>query len=162
MNNNVFKNPLVNYTRGFPFIWCALRYNITFESNWVRAREIILDVLRSEPEIEDADRQAKKYFEEMAASFSIKVDPTEPVVRCWTSGVGVEFTARFLAHPRRRADLIDTVNRKLLQRITQSDDIRFAYWTIRSIATPPTDKSLPQLQKEVSQDTSSGAGGRVA
>ncbi len=161
MNNNAFKHPLVNYSREFPFIWCALRYNITFESNWERARELILEVLNSEPEIVDTARQAQNHFEEMSANFSIKVDSTEPVVRCWTSGVGVELTARFLAHPRRRPHLMDAINLKVLRQVTQSDDIRFAYWTIRSIPTPPTEKTLPQ-DEETSTTVTTSVGERMA
>jgi small-conductance mechanosensitive channel len=150
MNNTVFKSPLINYTREFPFVWVSLRYNITFESNWERAREVILEALNSEPEITDTVRQAKEYFAEMSASFSVKEDPLDPVVRSWTAGVGVELTARFLAHPRRRAHLIDTVNLKILRIITQSDDIRFTYWTIRSVSTP--GKTVPQNEQPHSQD----------
>ncbi len=142
MNNAVFKHTLVNYTRGYPYVWCSLTYNLTFESNWERAREILHEAMLDEREIVETARRAKKNIAEMASSFHIQVPSTEPVVRTWVSGVGVELTLRFLAHPRSRPELLDRVNLRVLRAIQQTDDIRFAYWTVRSIATPPKEKAI--------------------
>jgi small-conductance mechanosensitive channel len=136
MNNAIFKNSLVNYTRGYPYVWCSLTYNFPFESNWDRAREILQEAMLAEREIVAVARRAKKNIAEMTSSFHIQVPSTEPVVRSWVSGVGVELTMRFLAHPRSRPELLDSVNLRVLRAIQQTDDIRFAYWTVRSISTP--------------------------
>ncbi len=149
MNNAVFKSPLINYTREFPFVWVSLRYNVTFESNWERAREVIQEALEAEVEITDSARQAREHYENMAEKFVVKQDSLEPVVRTWTAGTGVELNARFLAHPRRRAHLIDKVNLQILREVTQSDDIRFAYWTVRSISTNKPPEQQSQRESEV-------------
>ncbi len=140
MNNAVFKNTLVNYTRGYPYVWCSLTYNVMFESNWDRAREILREAMLAEREIVDTARRSKKNIAEMASELHIQVPSTEPVVRTWVSNVGVELTLRFLAHPRSRPELLDRVNLRVLRSIQQSEDIRFAYWTVRSIASPPKDE----------------------
>ncbi len=149
MNNAVFKHTLVNYTRGYPYVWCSLAYNVPFESNWERARDILHDAMLAEPEIIDTARRAKKNIGEMASSYHIRIGSTEPVVRTWVSGVGVELTMRFLAHPRSRPVLLDIVNLRVLRAIQQTDDVRFAYWTVRSIATPPkeTDETTNAEEK---------------
>lgn len=139
MNNAVFKHTLVNYTRGYPYVWCSLTYNVMFESNWERAREILRESMLAEREIVATARRSKKNIAEMSSNFHIQVPSTEPVVRTWVSNVGVELTLRFLVHPRSRPELLDSVNLRVLRAIQQSEDIRFAYWTVRSIATPAKD-----------------------
>ncbi len=151
MNNAVFKNTLVNYSRGYPYVWCSLTYNVMFESNWDRARELLREAMLAEREIVDTARRAKKNIAEMASSFHIQVPSTEPIVRTWVSGVGVELTLRFLAHPHSRPELLDRVNLRVLRAIQQSDDIRFAYWTVRSIATPPKAEDATNEYAEVKQ-----------
>ncbi len=139
MNNAVFKNTLVNYTRGYPYVWCSLTYNVMFESNWERARGLLREAMLAEREIVDTARRAKRNIAEMASDFHIQVPSTDPVVRTWVSGVGVELTLRFLAHPRSRPELLDRVNLRVLREIQRTDDIRFAYWTVRSIAPTPKE-----------------------
>ena len=39
----VFKEPLFNYTKGFEFIWNEIKIPLTFESNWKKGKEIILN-----------------------------------------------------------------------------------------------------------------------
>ncbi len=151
MNNAVFKHTLVNFTRGYPFVWCSLTYNVMFESNWERGREILQEAMLAENEIVDTARRAKKNISEMSSSFHIRVPSTEPVVRTWVSGVGVELTLRFLAHPRSRPELLDRVNLRVLRAIQQSDDIRFAYWTVRSIAAPVKEEEVTQSSVQDNQ-----------
>ena len=137
MNNQVFKQPLVNYTRGFPFVWCSLTYVVTYESDWELAREKLLEAALSEREITQTAAQAFSQIEHMASELSIQVDSTDPVVRTWPGNNGIELTLRFLAHPRRRPTLQDRLNIHVLRAVLQTSKIEFAYPTFRAIATPP-------------------------
>lgn len=137
MNNQVFKQPLVNYTRGFPFVWCSLTYVVTYESDWELAREKLLEAALSEREITQTAAQAYSQIQHMASELSIQVDSTDPIVRTWPGNNGIELTLRFLAHPRRRPTLQDRVNLHVLRAVLQTNKIEFAYPTIRAIPTPP-------------------------
>ena len=137
MNNQVFKQPLVNYTRGFPFVWCSLTYVVTYESDWELAREQLLEAALSEREITQTAAQAYSQIQHMASELSIQVDSTDPIVRTWPGNNGIELTLRFLAHPRRRPTLQDRVNLHVLRAVLQTNKIEFAYPTFRAIPTPP-------------------------
>ena len=138
MNNQVFKQPLVNYTRGFPFVWCSLTYVVTYESDWELAREKLLEAALSEREITQTAAQAYSQIQHMASELSIQVDSTDPVVRTWPGNNGIELTLRFLAHPRRRPTLQDRLNIHVLRAVLQTNKIEFAYPTFRAIPTPPS------------------------
>jgi len=141
-NSAIFKQPIVNFTRGYPFIWCSLTYTITYESDWQQAEILLLEAV-DDKEISATAQQAQKQIESMTSDFAIRVRSTEPVVRTRAAGSGIELTLRFLAHPRRRRLLMDKVNRQILEAVNQADTVDFAYHTIRSIPTPPeTEKGV--------------------
>lgn len=137
MNNQVFKQPLVNYTRGFPYVWCAMVYTVTYESDWEIARDLLQDIALADPEIKQTAALAFAQIQKMSAVLSIQADPTDPVVRTWASANGIDLTLRFLVHPRRRPTLQDKINTQILRAIQKSGNIDFAYNTIRAIPTPP-------------------------
>lgn len=137
-NSVIFKKPIVNYTKGYPFMWCSMTYTVTFESNWKHAEKLILDAVVNE-EITHTARQAIKKIEEMMTNFAIKVRNTNPGVRTRTGGSGIELRLRFLAHPRRRRLLMDKVNRQVLEAVDRANDVEFAYDTMRVIPTPPVE-----------------------
>ncbi len=136
-NNAIFREKMTNYTRGFPYIWCALTYTITFESNWQRAEELLREIVGGHDEILTTAKLARKRLTEAASHFAIKVDDTAPKTRTWTADSGVELRLRFMVHPRRRRVLIDAVNREVMEAFSTAQDIDFAYNTLRVIPTPP-------------------------
>jgi small-conductance mechanosensitive channel len=153
MNNTVFKHPLVNYTRGYAFIWCTLSYTITYESNWERAREFVLGTMSEDPEIEATAERAMHRIRRMAGDYSIHVDSTLPHVRTWAADSGVQLTLRFLAHPRRRPTLMDKINMKVMRFVQDAGDVDFAYNTFRAIPTPPAPAENGQAEPRLSAET---------
>ena len=129
-NSIVFKKAFVNYSRGYPYIWCTLHYTITYESDWKKAEHLLL-AAAGDDEIKTTARRARRDLEKMATDFAIKVDNTEPRVRTLTGASGVELKLRFLAHPRRRRALMEKINRQIMETVGVATDVEFAYETIR-------------------------------
>ena len=134
-NAAVFKVPFINYTKGYPYVWCQLDYTFTYESNWKTAERLILEATREE-EILDTAKKARINIKEIAAKLAIKMDKTDPKVRMRVGASGVELSMRFLAHPRRRLDLMDKINRQIMEAVGKENQIEFAYNTNRIITTP--------------------------
>ncbi len=137
MNNQIFKQPLVNYTRGFPYVWCSMFYTVTYESDWEKARELLQNIALDEPEIKQTAALALAQIQQMSSELSIQSDSTDPVVRTWAASSGIDLTLRFLIHPRHRPTIQDRINTQILRAIQKSGNIDFAYNTIRNIPTPP-------------------------
>ena len=137
MNNQVFKQPLVNYTRGFPYVWCSMVYTVTYESDWEKARDLLQHIAIEEPELKQTAALAFAQIQKMSSELSIQADSTDPVVRTWAAANGIDLTLRFLVHPRRRPTIQDRINTQILRAIQKSGNIDFAYNTIRNIPTPP-------------------------
>lgn len=137
MNNQVFKQPLVNYTRGYPYVWCSMVYTVTYESDWEKARDLLHEIALTEPEIKQTAALAFAQIQRMSSELSIQADSTDPVVRTWAASSGIDLTLRFLIHPRRRPTIQDRLNTQILRAIQKSGNIDLAYNTIRAITTPP-------------------------
>jgi small-conductance mechanosensitive channel len=135
-NSVIFKSPMVNYTRGYPFVWCSLVYSFTYESDWREAEALMLSAVEDE-EITNTARKARKMIDIMTKDFAIRIRQTTPRVRTRAGTSGIELTLRFLVHPRNRRALMDKVNRKIMQAVDQADDIDFAYDTLRVMTTTP-------------------------
>jgi len=56
-NGMIFKNPLANYSQGFYYIWNEIPVLVTFESNWEKAKEILLKIANQHAEHISADAE---------------------------------------------------------------------------------------------------------
>lgn len=135
-NSALFKGPMVNYTRQIPFVWCALRYTVTYESDWQLAERIVREALAGEKEIAASAQRARRDLEAAAGELAVRVGSTEPRIRIRAAADGVELKIRFLAHPRRRRGLMDQAGRRILAAVQATPGVEFAYRTVRSVSAP--------------------------
>jgi small-conductance mechanosensitive channel len=128
-NGVVFQNPLVNYTRGFHYVWNELGVVVTFESNWRAAKEMMLQIAEANAEAlgEDAERRLRRAAQEYMISYS-KLTPT---VYTSVQDHGIQLTMRYLSDPRRLRGSEMLMWEAILDAFADRDDIDFAYPTTR-------------------------------
>ena len=128
-NGKVFTEALANYSKGFRFIWNEIPVLITFESNWQRAKEILLDIgSRNAASLSDT---AEKRLREAARKFLIFYSKLTPTVYLAVEDCGVLLTIRYLCAPRNRRDTEQAIWEEILKSFAECDDIDFAYPTTR-------------------------------
>ncbi|MBU4446156.1 mechanosensitive ion channel family protein, partial [bacterium] len=49
-NARVFTHPLANYSKGFQYIWDEINVLVTFESDWKKAKEMMLNIAKKHSE----------------------------------------------------------------------------------------------------------------
>lgn len=128
-NGKVFTEPLANYTRGFQYIWNEIPVLVTFESDWRKAKEILLDIAakRAEQLSEDAERRILQ----ATRKFMIFYSTLTPTVYTSVADSGVLLTIRYLCEPRRRRGTAEQIWEDILDAFSATDDIDFAYPTTR-------------------------------
>jgi small-conductance mechanosensitive channel len=128
-NHNVFRESIMNYTSDFDFIWNEIEVGITFESNWRKAKKILMEIAHNHLEdyVSDAEEQIKR----ATKSYLIKYKNLTPIVYTEVSEFGVKLTLRHLSHARKRRSLNQLMWEDILSRIENESDIQFAYKTIR-------------------------------
>ena len=132
-NAEVFKGSVIHYTRQMPFVWCALRFTVTYDSDWHLVERIAREALDEDEEIVAAGREARRALDAVATDFALRLGSTEPRIRVRPVEKGVEVKVRFLARPRRRQDLLAKLNRQVLEAAAATGgEVEFA-GTTRSI-----------------------------
>ncbi|MGE0352100.1 MAG: mechanosensitive ion channel family protein [Gemmatimonadales bacterium] len=128
-NGRVLTDPLVNYTRGFRYIWVEIPVLVTFESNWKKAKQLMEEVMarHAEPVTEEASRQLVR----AAHRYLLPMPETQPAVYTTVADSGVLLTGRLPCDARSRRDLTEAIWEDILTVFSQNDDIDFAYPTIR-------------------------------
>ncbi len=131
-NATLFRQPLANYTDGFHHIWHELTLPVTFESDWERAEELFLGILRRHAS-SDAKTPAETALRNATRKYFIRFRELAPIVYVEVVQYGIMLHGRILVDARQRRTIHDEIWRELLRVIAREDTIRFAYPTSRTI-----------------------------
>lgn len=127
-NRLVFSEPLINYTRGFQYIWNEVPVLITFESNWRKAKRILLEIARENATLgEEAELEVRQ----RSRRFLIYYSALTPTVYTRAEASGVVLTIRYLTDPRSRRGGAEVLWEAVLDAFAAENDIDFAYPTTR-------------------------------
>lgn len=130
-NHFVFVHPLINYTKGFEYIWNEVKVLITFESDWQLAKTKLTTIVNK-----DADKLTKGAKEEIAKAskkYMIYYDILTPIVYMDVKDSGVQLTLRYLCTPKQRRNSINQLWIDILHMIDDEDKINLAYPTKRVV-----------------------------
>jgi small-conductance mechanosensitive channel len=136
-NGVLFTKPMANYTEGFEHIWDEIPIMVTFESNWEKAKAIILEEI--EAISVDVSAKASEGMRKTARDYQIKIGKLTPIVYLSVEASGVVLTGRFLVSARKRRGVEEHVWEGTLRRFRDAEDIDLAYPTVRTFYRDPID-----------------------
>ena len=128
-NNLVLKYPTANSHVGFEYIWNEIPVLITFESNWKRAKEIMLDIAQEQAESLSAG--AQNQIRRAARKYLIVAGKLTPIVYTSVKDSGIMLTIRYLVNPRMRRGTEQKIWEEILTAFEKESKIDLAYPTIR-------------------------------
>jgi small-conductance mechanosensitive channel len=145
-NSMLFREPLANYTGGFPYLWNELRVLVTFESEWQKAKAM-LGAIADDFAVE-ITREATNPHRAGDTRFLIHFRKLTPVVYTSVEPSGVLLTLRYLCRPRERRGTAGQLWERILVAFATEPDIHFAYPTQRinlgrEVLADPTDPDAP-------------------
>ena len=130
-NSAVFKKENFNYNQGFEFIWNEVGVVLTFESDWKRAEEIMLNhgisVASGKEDV------VKQKIDFMTRRYMIKYGKLTPIVYVDMKENGVHLTLRYLSEARSMRTTSDILWRSILTDFEKEDKITLAYPTYRIV-----------------------------
>ncbi|HEX9767437.1 MAG TPA: mechanosensitive ion channel domain-containing protein [Nitriliruptorales bacterium] len=134
--NGIFlREAVANFTQGFAYVWHEVAVLVTFESDWEKAEQVMLEVLteltadvceRARAEIRHANRQYKIRYSHFDAKIWVRVEDS-----------GVRLTGRMLVPVRSRRGYDEKAWRGLLMAFRDDPTIDFAYPTVRTFLHDP-------------------------
>ncbi len=125
-NSLIHIEPIINYTKSFPYIWNEVSVIITPKSDWKRAESLLLEIGNAHiGEIVTKAEQALKHlknevivFKTLTPSVYIKLNQSKPA--------GIELTLRYLCKPRQRRNTEQNIYRSVLEKF-QQNQINLSY-----------------------------------
>ncbi|MDA3846338.1 MAG: mechanosensitive ion channel family protein [Vallitaleaceae bacterium] len=130
-NHFVFSYPLVNYTKGFEYIWNEIKVLITFESDWELAKKLLTEIVNKDSK--HLIKEAKGQVREAAKKYMIHYDKLTPIVYTDVKTSGVQLTLRYLCSPKQRRGTVNMMWEDILKMLDENTTIDLAYDTRRVI-----------------------------
>ncbi len=128
-NSRVLTEMVANYTQSFEYIWNEIPVLITFESNYKKAKEILLEIAKRHAE--HLSKDAEQRLKEAAKRYMIIYTKFTPIVYTSVEDSGVLLTIRYLCSPRKRRGTESKIWEDILDMFNREPDIELAYPTIR-------------------------------
>lgn len=134
-NRVVFSDPVFNYTQHWHYLWDEITIPITYDSNWRRAGEIMLEHGQEYSCDFQADAQAE--LGEMVKTYLVHETPVEPMLYIVMTDNWIEMTLRYVVEARKRREVKGQLHHKLLQHFEAELDITVASATFEIVGFPP-------------------------
>ena len=136
-NRAVWVSPVYNFTQHWGYLWDEITLPITYESDWQRAAELMLEHGQTYTAELQADAEAK--LSKMIDSYPLKDTKVEPTLYLAMTDNWIELTLRFLVDAQERRGVKDRLHRDLLQHIQAEEKIAVASTTIEIVGFPPLE-----------------------
>ncbi len=130
-NGKVLSEPVVNYDKGFRYIWSEIPVTVTFESNWKKAKQILERIAAQHAE--QLTDQVEKELLEASRQYLIAYTKLTPIVYVRVMDHGICLTIRYLIRSRFRRGSENAVWQEVLDAFAAEPDIDFAYPTARHL-----------------------------
>ena len=146
-NGQILSQPLVNYTKGFPYIWHEIPVLVTFESDWEEAKALFQAILTEHAG--PASQEVQEQMRRATYGYPFAEADLAPRVVTKVEESGVALTLRYLCHPRERRASQEAIWEAILRALTQHPTIELAYptqrvyarWLEQAQPTPPQPSS---------------------
>lgn len=130
-NHFVFLYPIVNYVKGFGYVWEEIKVEITFESDWEKAKREFEKIV--DAHVTHFSDYAKKEIQEAAKKYMIYYNKFTPIVYTDVRESGVLLTLRFLCAPKDKRRTTNDIWEDILRFVNSNEDVDLAYPTYRVV-----------------------------
>ena len=134
-NRFVFKEPVLNYSGDFPFLWDEIKMPVKYGSDRVLARDIFQRVLVEVTG--DYTERAKVSWTELFEQYRVEATELDPRVYLVANDNWIEFTLRYVVDYKRRRITKDRLFTRLMEEVDQTGNrVALASATFHLVETP--------------------------
>ena len=126
-NLKVFLKAQANYSLGFNYIWNEQVIYITLDSDYKRAKSILLEIL--DANLGDDLKLAEAEFKKARNRHMIIYNQFTPAVFSDITKRGIQMSMRYLCNPRRRRMIHHSITEAILEKFNQEKMVKLAYPT---------------------------------
>jgi len=134
-NSFVFKEPVYNYTRDFPFLWDEITLPVKYGSDLTLARNLLqrvaIEITRDDVPL------ARETWKRAVEKYVIDEERVEPQITMLANDNWVEFTLRYVVDYKRRRITKDLLFEKIMEQLDSTEGaVAIASTTIHIVQTP--------------------------
>lgn len=152
-NSFVFKDPMFNYSRDFPFLWDEITVPVKFGSDYDRAVDIL------EKAVNDVCgeyvEEATSHWKHITKKYLVEHAQTEPMVTYFFNDNWVEYTARYVVNYKKRRTTKYNLHTRILKDFeANSKHLGLASATFHLVEAPMINvqvKEPPEKRKAVAK-----------
>jgi small-conductance mechanosensitive channel len=144
-NGQVLSNVTNNYTKDFNFLWDEISIPLTYGSDWVAAKTLMIDIINEE--IDVIEEESKKAISHMEKKYYLSPNSINKEVFIKLTDNWIELTARYVVPVRQRRTIRSRINQKILEHIEKSDNIKIASETVNVVGFPDVHFSALRMDK---------------
>lgn len=130
-NSFVFTYPLINYTKGFEYIWNEINVLLTFESDWTLAKELLIAIAYKNTSA--ITEEVSKQLKNATKRYLIQYKNLTPIIYTDVKESGIQLTIRHLCAPKQRRGVTNKMWEDVLKMTEANENINLAYPTKRVI-----------------------------
>jgi small-conductance mechanosensitive channel len=149
-NRFVFSDPVFNYTQHWPYLWDEITIPITYNSDWRRAGDLMVEHGREYTAHLQA--QAEAQLRSLRDAYPVHKATVEPTLYLVMTDNWIELTLRYVVEAQARRQVKTQLHHELLQHFESEAEITVASATFEIVGFPPlkSDLRMPHESHEVS------------
>jgi len=133
-NSHVLTEAVFNYTKDHNFIWDEIILPLTFDSDWQKATEKFLNIVKKETLNITVD--ANKSIEKLSDKYYLTKNISEPAIFIKVTDNWIEMYIRYTTEVRQRRVLKNKLFQLILSEIEKSPEIKLASATFDIVSFP--------------------------
>jgi small-conductance mechanosensitive channel len=147
-NGQIFKEPIYNYSRDFPFLWEEVQLPVKYDADDARAERILLDVVKKHTaSMEQMTHEGRAHLRRI---YNLEPPDVAPRVFYRLTDNWIELTVRFIVPDRGIREIKDAIHRDILREIREAgievasstyDIVGLPQVRIRHTAAPEADRT---------------------
>jgi small-conductance mechanosensitive channel len=152
-NRFVFSDPVYNYTQNWPYLWDEIMIPITYNSDWRRAGELMLDHGREYTSHLQAQAQAELHA--LMARYPVHEITVEPTLYIVMTDNWIEMTLRYIVEAEERRRVKGQLHHELLRHFESEANVTVASATFEIVGFPPlkSDFRMPHESNQAPPST---------
>ncbi len=131
-NSFVFKEPVYNYSGGFPFLWDEIKLPIQYGSNYDLANSLFMEITKEVAG--DLSDQTREKWTALQKKYLLENAQTEPMISMAANDNWVEFTLRYVVDYKKRRITKTNLFTRILNEVDKTNGaIKFASATFQLV-----------------------------
>ena len=119
--SQIFIHPFANYEEGFKYVWHELSVPVTINSNWQKAKDILLEII--EKHANEIMEEAQSQIEEASKNYLIFYNSLTPTIYTHVQEGKIILTLRYLCTPRQVRTTEHQIWEEILSSFLENSDI---------------------------------------